>query len=210
MQCRSHTERSKLNRLEYLKNHPIKYTSVFIPLFSFAGISLVAFLFITFDVSPEFFGGLLTEQLALKWIWIFASISISFLSIKFIISGPVNDYENKYVKSIGLNFANTALVISSSYVGIMWGALIPAYFLQGDLPPEFSFFNILIVCVIALLFVIVVYIFYLNLTANENAPEHYYNRVNSKTAKVLVGIFAVAFVNGRLLDIFRVFKPELF
>ncbi|EJE8522702.1 hypothetical protein M5229_000811 [Vibrio parahaemolyticus] len=199
-----------MKRLEYLNNHPIRYKSFLIPFVSFGLISTLAWFFILLEISPDFFGNLLVEQVALKWIWIFASISISFLCIKFLLGGPVNDYENKYVKLIGINFSNTALAMLASYVGIMWGALIPAYIAQSQMPDAFAFRYIFLVCLIALVSVVLLYDFYVSLTANEHAPEWHYEQVNSRKIKVLVGVFTFAFVSGSLLDILRVLRPDLF
>ncbi|WP_153637515.1 hypothetical protein, partial [Marinobacter salsuginis] len=186
--------------LEYLKNHPIRYKSFLVPFVSFGLISTVAWFLIFLEISPEFFGSLLEEQVALKWIWIFASVSISYLCVKFMLSGPVNDYDSKYVKIIGIKFSNTALVMSSSYVGIMWGALIPVYLYRSQMPSEFEVTDILLACVTALMSVFLLYCFYVVLTANKNAPQWHYQRADGKIAKVLIGAFALAFISGRLLD----------
>ncbi|WP_415900619.1 hypothetical protein [Neptuniibacter sp. QD48_11] len=195
---------------EYLKSHPISYKSFLYPFCGFGLVSIVVWLFILLEINPGFFGGFLSEQVALKWIWLFASVSIIYLSVKFIISGPVTDYDNKYVKSLGIYFANTALAMSSTYVGIMWGALVPVYFYRNDLPLELAFTKILVVCVLAAISILFVYAFYLVLTANKNAPRWHYQQVNSKTFKFLVGMFCFAFISGRLLDLLRIFKPDLF
>ncbi|WP_375752005.1 hypothetical protein [Vibrio sp. HN007] len=198
--------------MSYLKSHPVSYRSVLLPFTALSLISAVAWFLILFEVNPEFFGNLLLEQVALKWIWIFASLSIVFLSVKFARTGPVNDYGNKYVKVVGIHFANTALSMSAGYVGIMWGALLPIYLLQDNLnlPVEYAFINLLVACLLALVGVVLLYCFYLVLMANKDAPQWHYELVSSKTTKYLVGLFAFAFISGRLPDVLRVFRPDLF
>ena len=199
-----------LNCKEYLKNHPISYKSIFYPFVGFGITSTVVWFLIWLDINPKFFGEFLLEQVGLKWIWVFASISISFLSVKYVISGPVENYDDKYVKLFGLWSANTALGMSSTYVGIMWGALIPAYFSRNSLPSEFAFTKLFTVSCLALFAVICIYAFYHILTANKNAPKWHYEQANHRFYKFMIAIFAFTFLNGRALDVLRIFRPDWF
>ncbi len=200
----------KLNNRDFFKNHPITYKSVLFPFITFFIISTVCWFFIFLDFNPKFFSDFLVEQIALKWIWLFASVSLSFLTIKFSINGTVNYHDDKLVRLLGVNCANTALAMSSTYVGIMWGALIPTYFLQGDIPIQFSVIHMFNECLYAVFYVLFFYFSYFALTTEVNRSSRFYKRRNEIIVRVLVAIFSFVFISGRLLDILKVFRPELF
>ncbi|EOX4341850.1 hypothetical protein ACPF4M_003504, partial [Vibrio cholerae] len=59
-------------------------------------------------------------------------------------------------------------------------------------------------------YVLFFYFSYFALTTEVNRSSRFYKRRNEIIVRVLVAIFSFVFISGRLLDILKVFRPELF
>ncbi len=195
---------------DYFKNHPITYKWFS---GSFAVIFMIASLLWTLvilDVEAQYFGDMLLQQNALKWVWLFASVSLLFLSIRIYRFGPIDDYDNIYVKWFGIYSANAALSMAAAYAGVMWAALIPVLIFDQSLPQGMTFVEALKICIYFIGLILVLYLFYLALFVNGNLNKYYEGHNHMKVMRPLLLLFALFFFFGRVLDIVKIFKPGLF
>ncbi|MGN5084390.1 hypothetical protein ACTG2F_16845 [Aeromonas sp. 31P] len=191
-----------------LKNHPISYWSVLAPLFLFSTASYFIWILIILKIEPEYFASILLEQVALKWFWLFISISLVYLSLKTLIAGPISNHKITDVKIFGIYFGNAALGTAATYVGLIAGAIF-AHLTFGNLFQTTSeYLQFIRFGAFHLAALVLLYFFYITLLPLEEFRSN--TLMAGKTFRVLLLIFFLAFFSGRALDILKVFKPELF
>ncbi|WKC37464.1 hypothetical protein QYM18_23970 [Ectopseudomonas chengduensis] len=206
----SSTKKNGINliNIDALKSHPISYWSVLAPLLLVGTISYLIWMLIILKIQPEYFAGMLSEQIALKWLWLLISTSLVYLSLKTLITGPISDHKVIDVKIFGIYFGNAALGTAATYTGLIAGAIF-AHLTLGKLfqsTPEYIQFIKFGAFHLAFLFLL--YLFYITLLPLKEFRFH--PLMAGTTFRILLLIFFLSFFSGRALDVLKVFKPELF
>ena len=194
---------------KYIKNHPITYkcfTGSFVVTFI---ISTVLWSLVILDIEAKYFGDMLMEQNALKWVWLFASISILFITIKIYLTGPIQAYDDLYTKWLGIYSANTALSLATAYVALMSSAFIPIAIFDQSLPLGMTYFKVLTACAYCLFLTISLYAFYLALLVDPTLEKPYERLKSNKILRLVLLGFVIFFLIGRVGDVIKIFKPEL-
>jgi hypothetical protein len=194
----------------YVKNHPITYKSLAIPFVVTFIFATLLWIFIILDVGAEYFGDMLLQQAALKWVWLFASISLLFITVKVYRFGSIDDYDDKYTKWLGIYFGNAALSMAAAYAALMWAALIPVMVFDQLLPEGVTLLELFKACVYFLGLTVFLYLFYLSMFVNADLNKYYGSFRHTKIMRPLLLVFAICFCLGRILDVVKIFKPELF
>jgi len=171
-------------------------------------ISYFIWILILLKIQPEYFTGMLSEQVALKWLWLFISMSLVYLSIKTLIAGPISDHKMTDVKIFGIYFGNAALGTAATYAGLIAGAIF-AHLTFGNLFQTTSeYLQFIKFGAFHLALLVLLYFFYITLLPLKEFRSK--TLMAGKTFRVLLLIFFLTFLSGRALDILKVFKPELF
>lgn len=199
-----------MNLKNYVACHPISYWSIVASFGLVFIVSTCLWALVILDIQADYFGEMLSEQKALKWLWLLASASLLFLSARIVIGGPIEDYDNVWVKIFGIYLGNGAVAAAAAYSGILWGSVIPSVIFKQPLINEMTTFDLIYVCTVCLLQVIGLYMFYLVLFVNSKVSEYFKTDTHKAIIRFLVGAFCVVFFLGRVFDIIKIFQPHLF
>ncbi|YCH20171.1 hypothetical protein M1D96_13625 [Pseudomonas sp. D1-3] len=159
-------------------------------------------------IQPEYFAGMLSEQVALKWLWLFISISLVYLSLKTLIAGPISDHKMTDVKIFGIYFGNAALGTAAAYVGLIAGAILAQLTLGNLFQTTREYLLFIRFGVFHLAFLVLLYFFYITLLPLKEFRSS--SLIAGRTFRILLLVFFLMFFSGRALDVLKVFKPELF
>ena len=171
-------------------------------------VSCLTWILVILKVQPEYFVDMLFEQVALKWLWLFISISLVYLSLKTLIAGPISNHKVTDVKIFGIYFGNSALGTAAAHDGIIAGAIF-AHLIFGNLFQTTSeYLQFIKFGAFHFAFLVLLYFFYITLLPLEESRSN--PLMAGRTFRILLLIFFLTFFSGRALDVLKIFKPELF
>lgn len=195
-------------KINSIKNHPISYYSIVAPLLLVTIVSYFIWIFIIFGLNRDFFIAMLSEQIALKWLWLFMTVSLTYLSFKTIIIGPLSDHNKTDVKVFGIYLGNASLAIASSWIGLAFGAIFAQLTFSRLFETQIEFILFIKLFAVQFSLLILLYIFYVILLPTNDSKS--LPLMRGKVLKVLLFVFLIAFLTARVIDVIKVFKPAIF
>ncbi len=194
---------------KHIAEHPISYR--YVVLYPFLGAAFLASLFslmILNNFYPNFAKAVISENLAPLTFEILCYIGLSYLTIRVVRKGLIEDLKNEEKKMLCFHVPSTAIGIKATYSGIVLGAVFAVIISFDTLPAPLSYSTLFSLCFQNFLLTSAIYLFFILITVTPTTAPNYKKKNFLSVLKALCLLLAIA-ATGRFLLLLALAADQL-
>lgn len=193
----------------HLFNHPVSYRYVVLyPFIAAAFISSILCLMILNNMYPKLAQAIISENLAPLTFEVACYISLSYLTIRVMRRGLIEDLGKEGKKFLCFHVPSTAVAIKATYSGIVFGAVVAVVLTFDKLPPPITYSALFNLCVQSFLLTSAIYLFFSLITITPTTAPNYGTKGFLRGLKILCGLLLLV-ATGRFATLMILTAAQL-